>query len=111
MTGTGVGRHTGSVEVLAGLLVLVLLLRGPLDDVLGTPMVQTWTTVFVSIVLQAVPFLIFGVILSAAIAVFVPREFFAKALPKHPALAVPAAAATGMVLPGCECGSVPVAGA
>lgn len=108
---TEVDRRIGSVEVLAGLLVVVLLVRGPLDDVLRTPIVQTWTTVFVSVVLQAVPFLVFGVTLSAAIAVFVPREFFAKALPEHPALAVPAAAATGMVLPGCECGSVPVAGA
>ncbi|MER7864011.1 permease [Amycolatopsis japonica] len=111
MTDTGVRSRIGSVEVLAGFLVLILLARGLLGDVLGTPIVQTWTTVFVSIVLQAVPFLVFGVTLSAAIAVFVPREFFAKALPKHPALAVPAAAATGMVLPGCECGSVPVAGA
>ncbi|NUT97001.1 MAG: permease [Saccharothrix sp.] len=101
----------GSVEVLAGLLVLVLLLRWPLEDVLQAPVVQTWTTVFVSIVLQATPFLVFGVALSAAIAVFVPREFFVKALPRRPVLAVPVAAATGMVLPGCECGSVPVAGA
>ncbi|MFI9816089.1 permease [Saccharothrix variisporea] len=104
-------KRLGSVEVLAGLLVLVVLLRVPLEGVLQAPVVQTWTTVFVSIVLQATPFLAFGVALSAAIAVFVPKEFFAKALPRRPVLAVPVAAATGVVLPGCECGSVPVAGA
>jgi uncharacterized membrane protein YraQ (UPF0718 family) len=57
------------------------------------------------------PFLVFGVVLSAIIAVFVPPSFFAKALPRHPAAAVPIASAAGVVLPGCECASVPVAGA
>ncbi|XVV01203.1 permease [Actinosynnema sp. CA-248983] len=101
----------GSVEVLAGLLLLVLIARTTVPDLFRAPVIQTWTTVFVSIVLQALPFLAFGVALSAAIAVFVPRSFFVKALPRRPVLAVPAAAATGLVLPGCECGSVPVAGA
>jgi uncharacterized membrane protein YraQ (UPF0718 family) len=59
---------------------------------------------------QATPFLVFGVALSAVIAVYVPRSFWAKALPRHPALAVPVASCAGVVLPGCECGSVPIAG-
>jgi uncharacterized membrane protein YraQ (UPF0718 family) len=66
--------------------------------------------VFVSVLVQAVPFLVFGVVLSAIIAVFVPRSFWARALPSHPALAVPAAGVAGVILPGCECGSVPIAG-
>jgi uncharacterized membrane protein YraQ (UPF0718 family) len=72
---------------------------------------QDWTTVFVSVMTQALPFLVFGVILSAVIAVYVPPSFFARALPDHPALAVPVASAAGVLLPGCECGSVPIAGA
>ncbi|MFC7613280.1 permease [Actinokineospora soli] len=80
-------------------------------DLLGSAGVRTWTTVFVSIVVQATPFLVFGVLLSAVIATCVPPSFFASALPRRPALAVPVAAASGAVLPGCECGSVPVAGA
>jgi uncharacterized membrane protein YraQ (UPF0718 family) len=50
-------------------------------------------------------------VLSAVIAVLVPAGFFAWALPRTPILAVPVAGAAGAVLPGCECGSVPVAGA
>jgi uncharacterized membrane protein YraQ (UPF0718 family) len=57
------------------------------------------------------PFLVLGVLLSAALTAFVPASFFAKALPKHPALAVPVASASGVVLPGCECASVPVSAA
>ncbi|MFG2040892.1 permease [Dactylosporangium sp. NPDC048998] len=103
--------RVGSVEVLAAVLVLVVLLRGPITRSLATPALQTWLTVFVSVLTQAMPFLVFGVVLSAIIAVFVPPSFFARALPSHPALAVPTASVAGVVLPGCECASVPVAGA
>ncbi|MER7002511.1 permease [Dactylosporangium sp. NPDC000555] len=103
--------RVGSVEVLAAVLVLVVLLRGPITRSLATPALQTWLTVFVSVLTQAMPFLVFGVVLSSIIAVFVPPSFFARALPSHPALAVPTASAAGVVLPGCECASVPVAGA
>ncbi len=49
-------------------------------------------------------------LLSAAISTLVPPTFFARALPGNPVLAVPVAGAAGVVLPGCECASVPVAG-
>jgi uncharacterized protein len=103
-------RRIGSLEVLAVLLVLLVIFREPLSRVVSGPRLQTWTTVFVSVLVQAAPFLVFGVVLSAVIAVFVPRSFWARALPSHPALAVPAAGLAGVVLPGCECGSVPIAG-
>ncbi|WP_434741304.1 permease [Micromonospora sp. SH-82] len=104
------GDRIGSVEVLAALLILLVFFRDPIAGVLSDPRLQTWTTVFVSIMVQAAPFLVFGVVLSAVIAVFVPRSFWARALPRRPGLAVPVASAAGFVLPGCECGSVPVAG-
>ncbi|HEY0534164.1 MAG TPA: permease [Actinoplanes sp.] len=103
-------RRIGSLEVLAAALVVLVLFRGPLGGLISGQRAQTWTTVFVSVLVQAAPFLVFGVVLSAVIAVFVPRAFWARALPRHPALAVPAAGLAGVGLPGCECGSVPIAG-
>ncbi|MEV0286204.1 MULTISPECIES: permease [unclassified Kribbella] len=73
--------------------------------------IRTWATMFVGVTVQAMPFLVLGVLLSAALTAFIPASFFAKALPKHPALAVPVASASGVVLPGCECASVPVSAA
>ncbi len=94
-----------------GIVALALLIgQDWLIEVLAIPRLQTWTTVLVSIVVQAVPFLVLGVLLSATISAFVPPSFFEKALPKNPAAAVPAAGAAGIMLPGCECASVPVAG-
>ncbi|MEU3277174.1 permease [Streptomyces antibioticus] len=97
--------------VLTLVLVLLVLLQSPVRRALSAPVMQSWTTVFVAVVLQALPFLVLGVLLSAAIAVYVPPSFFARALPSRPALAVPVAGVAGAVLPGCECASVPVAGA
>ncbi|WP_437070864.1 permease [Streptomyces sp. enrichment culture] len=92
-------------------LMLGVVLQGPVRRALAAPVLQDWTAVFLGVMLQGLPFLVFGVLLSAAIAVFVPAAFLARALPARPALAVPAAGFAGAVLPGCECASVPVAGA
>lgn len=71
---------------------------------------SSWSTVFVSIVLQALPFLGLGVVLAALVAVFVPDRVLQGALPRRAATAVPVATAAGALMPGCECGSVPFAG-
>jgi uncharacterized protein len=105
------GSRVGSPLVLTVGLALLVALQGPIRGALSAPVLQNWTTVFVAVVVQALPFLVLGVVLSAVIAVFVPPSFFARALPSRPALAVPVAGAAGVVLPGCECASVPVAGA
>jgi uncharacterized protein len=68
-------------------------------------------TVFVSVIVQALPFLVLGTVLSAAITAFLPPRFFDRVLPKQAAAAVPVAGVAGVILPACECGSVPVAGA
>lgn len=103
-------RRIGAVELLGAGVLLALGARWLVPDILDDPAVGTWTTVFLSIVVQAMPFLVLGVALSAAIAAFVPSDVLRRALPQRPALAVPVASAAGVVLPGCECASVPVAG-
>lgn len=71
--------------------------------------VSTWTSVFVSVALQSLPFLALGVTLSAVVTARLPVERLLRNLPGGAATAVPAAGAAGILLPGCECASVPVA--
>jgi uncharacterized membrane protein YraQ (UPF0718 family) len=97
--------------VLTLVLLLAFQVQGPIRRAVSTPLMQNWMTVFVAVVVQALPFLVLGVLLSAILAVFVPPSFFARALPRRAVLAVPVAGMAGAVLPGCECASVPVAGA
>lgn len=97
-------------ELPLGLLAAALIFRGPIGSLLDGPAVQTWLTIFVSVSVQALPFLVLGVVLSGALAAFVPPGALARALPRRTALAVPVAGVAGAALPGCECGSVPIAG-
>jgi uncharacterized membrane protein YraQ (UPF0718 family) len=95
---------------LAVAMLAVLALHAELRPLLAAGRVRTWTTVFVSLVFQATPFLMLGVAVSAGITALVPDRLLGRVLPDRPALAVPVASAAGVVLPGCECASVPVAG-
>lgn len=103
-------RRLPGLEILAVALVAAVLLRPYLAGFLDQPALQTFSTIFVSIFVQALPFLVLGVAVSGAIAAFVPASFVARALPRSALLSVPLAGAAGMALPGCECGSVPIAG-
>lgn len=107
------GRENSAKRALPwGFVLLMALLvtgRFALAPHLTAPALQTWATIFVAICVQALPFLVFGVALSAAITAFVPASFWTRALPGNPVVAVPVAGVAGAVLPGCECASVPVA--
>ncbi|MFJ5213422.1 permease [Streptomyces sp. NPDC088354] len=102
--------HARDLELLVGGMLLVLAAQGPLAGRLDAPWLRAWASVFLAVCVQALPFLVLGTVISAAIAVYVPASFLERALPKREALAVPLAGVAGAVLPGCECASVPVAG-
>src|SRR5215217_4141536 len=92
------------------LIVIALGARGMLGGTLNPVALRTWTTVFVAIVVQALPFLALGVLVSGAITALVSPAVLERVLPRSTLLAVPSAALAGTALPGCECASVPIAG-
>lgn len=75
-----------------------------------TPALRTAATVFVAVCVQAMPFLVLGVVVSGAVAAFVPARLLRRVLPRNETAAIGVACAAGVALPGCECASVPVAG-
>ena len=103
-------RTTRALPIVVALVVGAAVARPLLAGQLDADSLQNWSTIFVAICVQALPFLVLGVTVSGAIAAFVPPALLARLLPRQPVLAVPVAAAAGIALPGCECGSVPIAG-
>ena len=97
------------LAVVTGLIVVAVLARPWLAGLLDRPALANWATIFVAVALQAMPFLVLGVCVSAAIAAFVPPGAISRLFPHRPGYAVPVAAVAGVALPGCECGSVPIA--
>ncbi|MEO6847600.1 MAG: permease [Chthoniobacterales bacterium] len=63
---------------------------------------------FMSILLEGIPFLLLGTIISGLIDQFLPAKLMTKFLPKNPIAAIFLGAAMGLVFPMCECGIVPV---
>jgi uncharacterized membrane protein YraQ (UPF0718 family) len=100
---------TSTTVLIAGLLVCALATGWLRATVAGNADLATAGTVFSGVFVQAVPFLALGVVVSGLIATFVSPERLARWLPKRAAAAVLVAGVGGAALPGCECGSVPVA--
>jgi uncharacterized protein len=105
-----VRRRIGSMPILVGGLAAFAVAGGALHRfVNGHPTLATAGTVFCGVFIQAVPFLVLGVVVSGLIAAFAPAERLARWLPRRRGAAILAAAVGGAAVPGCECGSVPAA--
>ena len=65
--------------------------------------------VFASLLIEAVPFVLLGAVVSAAIEVAIPARFFERMTAVAEPLQLPVAGLAGLAFPVCECGSVPVA--
>jgi uncharacterized membrane protein YraQ (UPF0718 family) len=87
-------------------IALILLARA--KGLATVPAVTTLGVIFTSIVVEALPFILIGAVVSAAIAVWVPDRAFAGLARLPRALQLPGAAVAGVAFPVCECGSVPV---
>jgi len=78
-------------------------------DPSSLPWLRNLLIVFGSLLVEAMPFILIGATVSAAIEVLVPASAFARIATLPPRLQMPVAAAAGVAFPVCECGSVPVA--
>ncbi|MEA5536486.1 permease [Crocosphaera sp. XPORK-15E] len=66
-------------------------------------------TLFLSLLVEAFPFLLLGVSLSSALLIFIDERKLIAILPKNPFLGAVAGSCIGFLFPVCECGNVPVA--
>lgn len=69
---------------------------------------QSFTTVFISIILEASFFILLGSFISAIIQVFISEKLIARIIPKNKFLGYLCAASLGLVFPVCECAIVPI---
>lgn len=91
------------VGVVTLLLVAVL---GTGDDI-GTT-ISIFSTRFLGIFIEAVPFLLLGTFVSGLIDAFIRADDLARIVPRNPILATLVGTFMGFTFPVCECGVVPV---
>jgi uncharacterized protein len=95
------------VAAVLGLLVAGFALR--ITDPQRIDMLQNFILVFSSLLIEVIPFILLGALLSATIEVYVPVSVFDKLARVPGPLQIPVAGCAGFAFPMCECGSVPVA--
>ena len=93
---------------LAGAAVVAVALFLRLTGAGEAPATQTFVLIFTAIVVEALPFVLLGAVVSAAIEVFVGDRSIDRIARLPLWLQLPAAALGGAAFPVCECGSVPV---
>lgn len=69
---------------------------------------QNFFITFISIIIEALPFIIVGALMAALIQVFVSEELITKILPKNRFIRYISAALLGLIFPICECAIVPI---
>ena len=67
-----------------------------------------FSTIFISIMIDAIPFVIIGSFVSAIIQIYVSEEMIKKIIPKNEILAYFEMALIGFIFPICECAIVPI---
>src|SRR5215203_3888069 len=91
---------------------LLLWLKAVATNVLSLSLpteLQDLITLALSIVVEALPFVILGALVSVIVRFFAPTERILRLLPKRPLLRRLSISLFGTFMPVCECGNVPVA--
>lgn len=94
---------------LIGLALIAVLVAAVLGTGQDAGMVLSiFSTRFLGIFIEAVPFLLLGTLVSGLLEAFVSHDDIARWTPRNPVLATFAGAFMGFAFPVCECGVVPV---
>jgi uncharacterized protein len=75
---------------------------------LNVDIFQNFSVIFISIILEALPFVMIGVLISALIQVLVSENTIARLMPKNKFLGILIASLSGFIFPICECAVIPI---
>lgn len=70
---------------------------------------QDWITLSLSVMIEALPFVMLGICIAIMVQVWLPAERLLAYLPQQPLLRRACLSLLGIALPVCECGNVPLA--
>jgi uncharacterized protein len=78
------------------------------NHILNNKSLQGFTTIFISIILEALPFIILGTFISSLIQIFISEDTISRLIPKNRFVGVLCAALIGLIFPVCDCAIVPI---
>ncbi len=102
---------TAAASVVCAALLALIFFGRDLSEwtwTLDNTKLQNFKIIFISIILEALPFLLIGVIVSALLQAFVSDDLVRKLTPRNPVAGVLFGTLLGIILPLCECGMIPI---
>ncbi|WP_240665857.1 permease [Agromyces sp. LHK192] len=106
-TRPAIGLSIGIAGILA--LVGIRLLAPPEAGEALSDSVQDFITLSASVVIESLPFVFLGILVSTAVQLWMPEGFLERRLPRNPFARRALISLLGVLLPVCECGNVPLA--
>ncbi|MBP2632272.1 MAG: Protein of unknown function transrane [Firmicutes bacterium] len=70
--------------------------------------ILNFKTIFLGIIIEALPFILISVIVSSVLHNFVSEELIQRVLPKDKMASIVLSCLLGMIFPACDCGMVPI---
>lgn len=102
-TGLAVG-----IALVLALLSIRLFAPAEVGDAMSAE-VRDAVTLAISVVIESLPFVFLGIVLSIAVQLFLPADFLVRRLPRNGFLRRGVISLLGMLFPVCECGNMPLA--
>jgi uncharacterized protein len=96
------------IAIVAVALLLFSFSTGFNGSLVVPPSVLNLNTIFLSILIEALPFVLIGVLIAGMIQIFVTEEHIQRWIPKNKVMAVIMSCIVGALFPACECGIVPI---
>lgn len=96
---------TGLLLLAAAFLLLTMKLDG--GNILPSSFLNL-NTIFLSILIEALPFVLIGVLIAGVIQIYVTEEHIQRWIPRNRTKAIIMSCVIGALFPACECGIVPI---
>ncbi|MFC4401943.1 permease [Gracilibacillus xinjiangensis] len=90
------------------IVVYVMTLNGSVSLFTVPDSVYQVNTIFLSILIEALPFVLIGVLIAGFIQIFITEEQIRRYIPKNKYAAIFMSCVVGSLFPACECGIVPI---
>lgn len=110
------GNLLSRVVVIGGILFVLIILNlwqsgnlGVISQAIKNPKLQVFTIVVTAILLEAIPFILIGAIISGTIEVLVSEEKLSNVFPRNKIFSAITGSFLGVFFPVCSCGNVVVA--
>lgn len=106
--GNYVPKYLMNISFIFILFLIPLFLTNYTNTFMIPSSLMNLNTIFLSILIEALPFVLIGVLIAGFIQIFITEEHIQKWIPKNKFMAVLMSCAVGALFPACECGIVPI---